>query len=172
RWVNETFGIPDASAYIAPADAPEPAGDIAVSLGVGGNLAKLVAPPFEPRLLEALAERGALVVDTGAGGEEAERVTRALGTLPATIWEGSFAGFASLISRACLYAGYDSAGQHVAAACGVPLVTVFAGAPSERFRQRWRPTGPGPIEVVSAAGRAPETVLEDTLRAVSRFLPG
>jgi hypothetical protein len=172
RWVAETFGIPDARAYIAPAGKPKPSADIAVSLGVGGNLAKLVAPPFEQRLVEALAGRGSLLVDTGAGGEEAERVARALGVLPATIWEGSFAGFASLISRACLYAGYDSAGQHVAAACGIPLVTVFAGAPSDRFSQRWRPTGPGPIEVVSAAGRAPEAVLEDTLRAVSRLLPG
>jgi hypothetical protein len=169
RWVAETFGVADARAYIAPAERPEPAAAIAVSLGVGGNLSKLVAPPFESRLLEALAARGSLVVDAGAGGEEAARVARALGTLPATTWPGSFAGFASLISRSRLYAGYDSAGQHVAAACGVPLVAVFAGAPSERFRQRWRPAGPGPIEVVSAEGRDPEAILAGTLAAVARL---
>ncbi|HEX8986307.1 MAG TPA: glycosyltransferase family 9 protein [Bryobacteraceae bacterium] len=167
RWVAETFGVSDARAYIAPAERPEPAAEIAVSLGVGGNLAKLVKPPFEAGLLQALAARGSLAVDAGAGGEEAARVARAAGKLPAVTWQGSFAGFASLISRARLYAGYDSAGQHVAAACGVPLVTVFAGAPSERFRERWRPTGPGPIEVIRAEGRTPEAVLDDSLRAVA-----
>jgi ADP-heptose:LPS heptosyltransferase len=38
--------------------------------------------------------------------------------------------------------GYDSAGQHVAAACGVPLISVFAGFPAARMFDRWKPTGP------------------------------
>ena len=38
----------------------------------------------------------------------------------AAFWEGSFAGFAAIIAASRLYVGYDSAGQHVAAACGVP----------------------------------------------------
>ena len=59
----------------------------------------------------------------------------------ATFWDGSFAGFASIISGAHLYVGYDSAGQHVAAACGVPLISIFAGFPAPRMFQRWRPTG-------------------------------
>ena len=33
----------------------------------------------------------------------------------ARVWQGSFAGFAAIISQSKLYAGYDSAGQHVAA---------------------------------------------------------
>ena len=37
------------------------------------------------------------------------------------------------------YVGYDSAGQHVAAASGTPLISIFAGYPSERMFQRWRP---------------------------------
>jgi ADP-heptose:LPS heptosyltransferase len=61
--------------------------------------------------------------------------------------------------------GYDSAGQHVAAACGVPLVSVFAGYPCERFLDRWRPWGPGRIEVVRADGDA----LAATLAAVSKI---
>jgi len=48
----------------------------------------------------------------------------------ATFWDGSFAGFASIIAASRLYVGYDSAGQHIAAAAGVPLVSVFAGFPA------------------------------------------
>jgi ADP-heptose:LPS heptosyltransferase len=47
-----------------------------------------------------------------------------------------------------MFVGYDSAGGHVAAACGVPMVSLFAGYPSERFFERWRPDGDGPIQVV------------------------
>ncbi len=152
RWVAETVGVEDAHAYIAPAEAPKfPAGGIAVSFGVGGNAAKRVADPFEAGLLAALAARGLpLIVDAGAGGEEAERVERAIeaGGAHVEVWRGSFAGFASMIARSRLYVGYDSAGQHVAAACGVPLVSVFAGAPCPRFEERWRPCGAGPVEVI------------------------
>src|SRR6185437_12903707 len=50
--------------------------------------------------------------------------------------EGSFAAFASIIAQSQFYAGYDSAGQHAAAAAGTALVSIFAGAPSLRFRAR------------------------------------
>ena len=171
RWVAETFRIDDARSYIAPAETPDfPVGGIAVSLGVGGNAAKRLADPFESTLLAALAQRGLpLIVDAGAGGEEAARVEGAIEASGARVevWRGSFAGFASIIKRSRLYVGYDSAGQHVAAACGVPLVTVFAGAPCPRFEQRWRPFGAGPIEVVRAAG---EDVLARFNEAVGRLL--
>jgi len=39
-----------------------------------------------------------------------------------------------------LYVGYDSAGQHVAAAAGIPLISIFAGFPAPRMFDRWRPT--------------------------------
>jgi ADP-heptose:LPS heptosyltransferase len=41
-----------------------------------------------------------------------------------------------------LYVGYDSAGQHVAAAAGVPLISIFTGYPCERMLARWRPNTP------------------------------
>jgi ADP-heptose:LPS heptosyltransferase len=84
------------------------------------------------------------VIDKGAGGEEAARVERAaaLSGAQATFWEGNFAGFAQIIAGSSLYVGYDSAGQHVAAACGVPLISVFAGFPTLRMFHRWRPSGP------------------------------
>lgn len=171
RWAAETFGIDDARSYIAPAETPNfPTGGIAVSFGVGGNTAKRIADPLESSLVAALAQRGLpLIVDAGAGGEEAERVERAIDASGARVevWRGSFAGFASIIKRSRLYVGYDSAGQHVAAACGVPLVTVFAGAPCPRFEQRWRPCSAGPAAVVRAAG---DDVLSRVLDAVSRLL--
>ncbi len=146
-WARETLGVAGARPYIAtdPPSEPLPERFVAVSLGVGGNLEKRLPDPFEEELLRLLAARGLpLYVDRGAGGEEAERVQRAVDRagVPALFWDGSFAGFAALISRARLYAGYDSAGQHVASAAGVPLLCLFAGFPVPRMFDRWRPTGP------------------------------
>ena len=187
QWAAETFGITDAKAFLAPLEPldPGPHPLITVSLGVGGNPAKRIADPFEENLLRGLIREGELVlVDQGAGGEETERVERAIarcGAGPDKIraWQGSFASFASLIAHSRLYVGYDSAGQHAAAACGVPLVTIFAGFASQRLFERWSPSGPGPIQVVRApGGRSPGTapdpqirpaqVLSETLAAVNR----
>jgi ADP-heptose:LPS heptosyltransferase len=171
RWVSEIFGIEQSRAYIAPKhwDAGQPA--IAVSLGVGENPAKRIGDPFETELLAALARRGVpILIDKGAGGEEAERVARALPRSDnIRCWEGSFAGFASAIAGSRLYVGYDSAGQHVAAACGVPLVSIFAGFPTTRMAARWRPTGPGRIEVVRVDDPNPKQVLEMALQAIQRL---
>jgi ADP-heptose:LPS heptosyltransferase len=182
RWLAETFDVPDAEAYIAPREQAAAADEpfVAVSLGVGENLAKRVADPFEEELLRALARTGlALWVDTGPGGEEAARVRRAIARCGAAegqvrVFEGSFAAFASLIARSRLYVGYDSAGQHAAAALGVPLVCIFAGFPCARFFSRWRPTGPGPIEIVRVERPEPEVVLAQARRALGRLgvVPG
>jgi ADP-heptose:LPS heptosyltransferase len=146
-WAGETLGVPQAKPYVAlePGTAgPGGHPHTAVSLGVGENPAKRIPDPFEERLLGLLASRGAaLAIDKGAGGEEAARVERAVerSGVNAVFWEGSFAGFAAIIAASRLYVGYDSAGQHVAAACGVPLVGIFAGFAAPRMFQRWRPTG-------------------------------
>jgi ADP-heptose:LPS heptosyltransferase len=171
RWVSETFGVERSRAYIAPKrwDAGRPA--ITVSLGVGENPAKRIGDPFEAELLAALARRRVpVLIDKGAGGEEAERVARAIPRSEnIRCWEGSFAGFASAIAASGLYIGYDSAGQHVAAACGVPLVSIFAGFPTARMAARWRPTGLGPIEVVRVDDPNPNQVLEMALQAIQRL---
>jgi hypothetical protein len=143
-WAGATLGVSGAAPYVALGHAPPHRPYVAVSLGVGENPAKRIPDPFEEELLKLLAGSGqALCVDTGAGGEEGERVKRALerSGAAATTWEGAFAGFASIIAGARLYVGYDSAGQHVAAACEVPQVTIFAGFPVERMFDRWRPAG-------------------------------
>ncbi len=173
RWAAETFGIADAQAFISTKAAPQVAADVAVSLGVGENPAKGMPHPFEQRLLAALADRGLrVVVDSGPGGEEEERVRRAIGARGDSIrmFHGSFAAFTAIIANSRLYVGYDSAGQHAAAVFGVPLVTIFAGSPCPRFTARWKPTGPGPKEVVKVENRDPASVLNRTLEAVDRLL--
>ena len=142
-WAAETLGVRP-KPYLALPPKPQPSGHIAINLGVGENTAKRLPDPFEEELLRLLAATGRpLCVDRGAGGEESERVQRAVERSGATVtfWEGSFAGFASIIAASTLYVGYDSAGQHVAAACGVPLISIFAGFPVPRMFDRWRPAG-------------------------------
>jgi ADP-heptose:LPS heptosyltransferase len=55
--------------------------------------------------------------------------------------DGAFAPFAAQIARSKLFVGYDSAGGHVASACGVPLISIAKGFVSERMAARWRPNG-------------------------------
>jgi ADP-heptose:LPS heptosyltransferase len=161
RWAQEVFGVADARPYLAVPVRPH--GGIAVSFGVGDNPAKRVPDPFEAELLGRLAALGRpIVIDRGAGGEEAARVGLAVARSGAqvTYWDGTFAGFASFITGASLYVGYDSAGQHVAAAAGVPLVSVFSGFACPRMYERWRPTGAGRIAVIRAAGLSARVVLQ------------
>ena len=173
RWLAETFGVPDGSPYIAVAEEPTlPRPLVSVSFGVGENPAKRIADPFEEELLRHLGAGHATVcVDRGAGGEEAHRVSRALERtgVKARTWNGSFAGFAAIVAQSDLYVGYDSAGQHVAAACGVPLVSIFAGYPNLRMFHRWKPCGAGPIEVIRVDDPDPATVLPQAIDAIQRF---
>ncbi len=141
RWAHEVFGVDDAKPFIAPRPVSDPPADITVSLGVGDNPSKRMGGDFERDLLAALASTGAsILVDKGGAAEERERVERALAPGIRT-HDGAFAPFAAQIARSHLYLGYDSAGGHVASACGVPLITIFGGFASERMFQRWRPSG-------------------------------
>ena len=170
QWAERIFGIPDARPFVAvpPAARPTPPG-IAISLGVGENPRKRIADPFEAELLRLLAQTGLpLTLDQGGGGEEAARVQRAIAAsgAPVECWSGSFAGFASIIARSRLYVGYDSAGQHVAAACGVPLIAVFAGFSSARMLARWRPAG----QVIRVDDPDPARVLEQVRLTLPEML--
>jgi hypothetical protein len=179
RWAYETFGVENAAPWIAPLNSIDiPEGPfVTMSLGIGENPAKQIADPFEERLVAHVAHTGAyILIDEGAGGEEGLRVQRAIANSGAPrdrvgSFRGSFAAFASAIARSDLYIGYDSAGQHVAAACRVPLLSIFAGFPSERFFARWRPWGQGKIEVVRVSGENPADVLDQAI-AKYRLLTG
>jgi ADP-heptose:LPS heptosyltransferase len=170
HWLEETFGQ-SGNAYIAPARV-EIDGDFpraAISFGVGENESKRMPGDFEAQTIRALAQKfSTLWIDRGVGGKEARRVTAAVEASGCAdrvrFWEGSFAGFASIISQCDLYLGYDSAGQHAAGALGVPLITIFRGAPSERFRLRWAPAGPGRIDILDADSRSPAEILDRIFR--------
>jgi ADP-heptose:LPS heptosyltransferase len=162
EWIERTFGARGARPYIAPMGGEHAPPGIAVSLGTGGNADKRVADPFERQLLERLTATGRpVLIDKGAGGEESRRVEAAIDGLPGVrTWQGAFAPFAARIATSELYVGYDSAGQHVAAAAGVPLITVFAGFPNERFFERWCPAGSGRIDIVRVDNPDPALILE------------
>ncbi|MBI3680470.1 MAG: hypothetical protein HY235_08740 [Acidobacteria bacterium] len=170
RWLEETFGIGGASAYIAPAESA-PAAEATISLGVGENPAKRIADPFERELMCELGRRSkTILADRGGSSEESIRVDHAVaGLANVRTWTGAFAPFAAAIARSRLYCGYDSAGQHVAAACGVPRLIIFAGFPSERFLARWRPEGAGPQEVIAVNVAEPAAVLAQARSALDRL---
>lgn len=141
QWAKEVLGVEEAHPYVAPLPSAEPPVDITVSLGVGDNPAKRFEGNFEQELLSLLAATGAsILVDKGGNEEERRRVEAALqpGMLS---HDGAFAPFAARIATSKLFVGYDSAGGHVASACGVPLISIASGFASDRAAARWQPRG-------------------------------
>jgi ADP-heptose:LPS heptosyltransferase len=167
RWVAETFGIEGAHNRIAPGAADERPG-VTVSLGAGDNPAKQMPEEFEAELIRLLCARFEdVLVDRGFGPEETARIDRVTAGTGARTFTGSFARFASLIASSGCYVGYDSAGQHAAAACGTPLLTLFKGAVCDRMFARWQPAGRGPKEVL----RIEDTIsIEEVEAALDRLL--
>ncbi|MGH9768397.1 MAG: glycosyltransferase family 9 protein [Blastocatellia bacterium] len=145
----------------------------AISLGVGGNQSKRVSDEFEVEMINHLIAGSALILDKGATAEERDQINRIVATLKAAgraiveinegngaevasrekieadaiTWDGGIGAFAGLIAASDRYVGYDSAGQHIAAALRIPTLTIFVNSGSATFAERWRPFGPGVIEV-------------------------
>ncbi len=169
EWLSEVFDVDRHAPYVAPL-AQQSVAEITVSLGVGENACKRIDDDFEFAVLRRLIGYGrAILLDRGAGGEEAQRVDSLVAKLghppQLQLHDGAYASFASHIAQSKLYFGYDSAGQHVAAAAGVPLVSVFAGYVSDRMFFRWRPSTPcSHVIPVDAANRS--SVLERALKAI------
>lgn len=181
-WCAEHLGVPDARPRIALSpDQTKPEIDsrdgICVSLGVGNNEAKRLSGAFEAQLLRILVATGRRVwIDSGDGDAEAAAARAAVaeaGAAPgqAGILSGSFSDFCHAIQRAALYVGYDSAGQHAAAAMGVPAITLFKGYPNERMFDRWQPRGTAAAKVIRIApGTGEEQVLEEFRSALQGIL--
>ncbi len=170
EWLNQVFDVDHLHAYVAPAPQQRIA-DVTVSWGVGDNDSKRIDDQFEEKVLSALLVQGRpVLLDCGAGSAEAARANALVERLasPANLHlhNGSYASFASHILQSKLYVGYDSAGQHVAAAGGVPLVSVFAGFPCERMFARWRPDTPA-SRVIAVDDSNRSTALERTLNAIA-----
>ncbi|PYP90144.1 MAG: hypothetical protein DMF61_00055 [Blastocatellia bacterium AA13] len=153
-----------------------------MNFGLGGNTAKQLSESFEQSLVAALLANGATVIlDKGAGEEEARRVDRLLERLRGewarssslcileldeekmrealsapgvqpnlVVWSGRVGLLSAIIAAGDSYLGYDSAGQHIAAALGVPCIDIFSGTPSPRFIERWTPHGSNKVNVVAA----------------------
>jgi ADP-heptose:LPS heptosyltransferase len=173
---------------------------VSVNLGVGGNPAKRLRDAFELRLLARLLSAGATVIlDKGGEPEEGARIEMLVANLegegfralaldehhevvpPAEVsgtrlltWQGGIGRFASLIAGSTAYIGYDSAGQHIAAALGVPTIDIFTGFTSPRMPDRWSPHGSGPVHVLVVDGAEPltparlEALVDDVLAHVPR----
>lgn len=178
RWLEQTFEVPLHVPVVAVEDRLE-GFDVTISLGVGENPEKAMPWPFEPRLLQMLVDRGLRVlIDTGAGGDEADRVHKAIAEVrpgangSVTPYYGSFKEFASEINASELYIGYDSAGGHAACALGVPALLLFKGYPNERFMIRWIPWGDGELEVLDAETLTVEDALDRVQEAVEAIFAG
>ena len=149
---------------------------VAMSFGVGGNPEKRIPDPFERDLLRGvLADGCTVVLDKGVGEEEVERAGRLVedakadglpvlelspNGLPSALenepfrfrliaWHGGIGAFSALTAECDEYLGYDSSGQHIAAALGVPTISIFSRVAPEVFRNRWRPIGAGVSRVVA-----------------------
>ena len=172
---------------------------VCVNLGVGDNHAKRVGEEFEKSLLDALLGEGVtLILDRGAGDEEERRAGALINNLrrnrdleiidvdesnlsatlrseviaaKVVVWRGRIGLLAAMIRESDLYVGYDSAGQHIAAALGVPCIDVFAGYSSRRMLDRWKPAGRADVFLIDAGatGNA-EGVLDEAMRCVRLVL--
>jgi ADP-heptose:LPS heptosyltransferase len=80
------------------------------------------------------------------------------------VWNGRIGMLAALVGESDLYIGYDSAGQHIAAAQATPRIDVFAGFSSPRMLDRWRPTGKGESRIVAVDNQSASDTLSAALR--------
>lgn len=169
---------------------------VTVSLGVGGNPNKRLSANFEAELIRQLSENALLILDKGASPEEREQIDRIVDSLSQQVvqvnqanlagwlreetisaglltWEGGIGEFAGLIAASDQYVGYDSAGQHLAAALGVPVLTIFVNSNTPVFAERWHSYGTGEIKVIQLeAGESRNgSVSEDrVLREIMGYL--
>jgi ADP-heptose:LPS heptosyltransferase len=90
------------------------------------------------------------------------------------VWQGRIGLLAALIGESHLYIGYDSAGQHIAAALGVPCIDLFAGFSAPRMPARWQPTGSAESRVIALDTLHQEVddsaVFRQTLRHLGEML--
>lgn len=153
-------------------DAHHGSSVVAMKFDHGGNPAKSLPRACEVALLQAAHRAGwRVMLDAGFGDEETalsqslldeagvqaidccEQDGDALFDKLPQDWQiirfhGSIAGWASALSACQLAVSYDSVGHHLAAALGVPLLSLFTGHQHEAFPVAWAPQGGGHIEQV------------------------
>ncbi|MBU0908170.1 MAG: hypothetical protein KJ717_01305, partial [Proteobacteria bacterium] len=138
---------------------------IVINLGVGNDRRKRLPDPFEEKLLTGLLQDDSalVVLDSGCHPEERERARALMEIIQMKTYEavavseknlaarqipfqhgliciqGGIGMLSALIDQADVFFGYDSCCQHLATARGTRSVICFAGAPNDRFFDRWRP---------------------------------
>jgi ADP-heptose:LPS heptosyltransferase len=159
---------------------------LALKFDHGGNPAKSLPREAEVALLQRAQALGwRLLLDRGFGDEElaaSDALLAAAGITPLDLdgnasglglapeeWSaaalaeadclrfyGSIAGWAAACSCCQGAVSYDSVGHHLAAALGVPLLSIFTGFDHPDFPIAWQPRGPGHIVqvVIPTAERA------------------
>jgi ADP-heptose:LPS heptosyltransferase len=145
---------------------------VTVNFGVGANPRKRVGRNLETKLLLTLVKEPDTVVilDHGYGDEEREQTQALMGFVArqgypvreVASMDAALPGLASgavavrtrlgeitgIIAGSDEYIGYDSAGQHIAAALAIPCLTIFAGSNTMRFIRRWSAYGPNSCQIV------------------------
>ncbi|HEX5421700.1 MAG TPA: hypothetical protein VFY39_17040 [Gammaproteobacteria bacterium] len=149
---------------------------VSASFGVGGNERKRIGVELEADLLEWIVECGSRVLlARGTGLSELTQNARLCRRLEhrglsvlhlprgrrldslegsdadVVTWEADLGAFLAAVGCADMYLGYDSAGQHIAAALGVPTLSLFVESAGPRHGARWMPRGPAPIRVVRSS---------------------
>ena len=169
---------------------------VSINFGVGENPAKGLGEQFENGLVRSLLEDGvAVILDRGVGEEEARRADAVIRHIRACkrsvveieegnlrqvlsgdslgaellVWSGRIGLLAALIGESDLYIGYDSAGQHIAAALGVDCIDVMAGFSSPRMIDRWRPTGSAETRVIVARDSALDEAISQSREMLARL---
>ena len=168
---------------------------VTVNFGIGENPKKRVGRDFEESVISSLIQKELRVVlDRGASEEESLRVDAVLGRVcgeasgirvleidersvsqaegqaDIVVWNGRIGVLAGSIANSDLYIGYDSAGQHIAAALGVPCIDVFAGYSSSKMLKRWKPTGRAETVVVDGEDRNPAEVANEVALVTRRMV--
>ncbi len=170
---------------------------IMINFGVGNDFRKKISGSFEEELLIKLAQspQTIIILDSGRGKDESLRVQYLLkragqkGIKTCTLnadeipqadikfnnglitFSGSLDALGKMICAADCFIGYDSCGQHLAAATGSPAVIVFAGAPSQRFIERWSPEAEN-IKTITADNNQANTEAgcQELIAAVTKFI--
>jgi ADP-heptose:LPS heptosyltransferase len=152
---------------------------VTINFGSGGNRAKELPIDLEVSILKKLINEGFQVwLDKGYGTAEYAKIDHlvslmdlpkqtfldASDTNPAIppvnspdliVFTATAAELSVLIAKSDLYVGYDSMGQHMAAAVKTPAIILFNGHPNPVFLTKWTPLCRTPLAVIDCQ-RVPE----------------
>ncbi len=165
---------------------------IVMNFGVGGNIKKRIGPGFESSLVQTLSGRGfRIIFDLGAA-EEMEEFRALLKSINPELpiiegldvsfakkgcdsniyaFQGNTGELAAMIKASDAYIGYDSMGQHLAAALRKPLIVVFTGYQSDIFRIKWTPCSPAPVHILAVPDKTEWTddrLVEEVIRRLEK----